>query len=426
MNIKSRLKIMLFLQYFIWGSWLVTLGAYMIKSLGFSGGEVGIVYSSKGIAAVIMPCLIGIIADKFVPAKYLYIICHTICAVTLFYAASINDPMMMFWVMLINMLAFMPTIALSNSISYYCLERNDLDTVKTFPQIRVFGTIGFIIAMWAISLLKYELSNIQLFIASGASLLLAIYSVTLPYIPIVKKQNTTLLSRLGLDAFVLFKKPTMAVFFLFAMLLGAVLQITNTFGSPFLHDFDKIPEFKDSLVVQYPSILLSVSQIAEVGFILTIPYFLKRFGIKQVMIISMIAWMLRFGLFAFGDPSPFGFTLLLLSMIVYGCAFDFFNISGSIFIEKEVSAHIRSSAQGLFMMIVNGVGAYFGAIISGKIIDIFTYNGIKDWQTIWLIFASYALVLAVIFYFTFNYTPNEESSGDNATREINNEKTNSI
>ncbi|MBS6210040.1 MAG: nucleoside permease [Proteus hauseri] len=397
-----QLKGMMFMQYFIWGSWLITLGAYMMQTLNFTGIEVGLVYGSKGIAALIMPGLLGIIADKFIPANRLYIICHLICAIALFFAASVTDPTIMFWVMFINALAFMPTIALSNSIGYFCLNKHQLDSVANFPPIRVFGTIGFIVAMWCVSLFKLELSNTQLYIASVASLCLALYSFCLPKIPTVQhKQSTSWASRLGLDAFVLFKKPVMAIFFLFAMLLGAVLQITNTFGSPFIHDFAKNPEFADSLIVQYPSILLSVSQMAEVAFILAIPFFLKRFGIKKVMLISMIAWTLRFGLFAYGDPSPWGFVLLMLSMIVYGCAFDFFNISGSIYIENEVKPEIRASAQGLFMTMVNGVGAYAGSILSGMVVDHFTVNGIKDWQSIWLIFASYTLILAIVFIFAF-------------------------
>ena len=408
MGIKSQLKGMMFMQYFIWGSWLITLGAYMMQTLKFTGVEVGLVYGSKGIAALIMPGLLGIIADKFIPANRLYIICHLICAIALFYAASVTDPSIMFWVMLINAMAFMPTIALSNSIGYFCLNKHNLDSIANFPPIRVFGTIGFIIAMWCVSLFKLELSNTQLYIAAFASLCLALYSLCLPKIPTAQhKQSTSWASRLGLDAFVLFKKPVMAVFFLFAMLLGAVLQITNTFGSPFIHDFAKNPEFADSLIVQYPSILLSVSQMAEVAFILAIPFFLKRFGIKKVMLISMIAWTLRFGFFAYGDPSPWGFVLLMLSMIVYGCAFDFFNISGSIYIENEVKPEIRASAQGLFMTMVNGVGAYAGAIISGMIIDHFTTNGVKDWQSIWLIFASYTLILAIIFMFAFKEQNNK-------------------
>ncbi|QAV23893.1 nucleoside permease [Proteus hauseri] len=408
MGIKLQLKGMMFMQYFIWGSWLITLGAYMMQTLKFTGVEVGLVYGSKGIAALIMPGLLGIIADKFIPANRLYIICHLICAVALFYAASVTDPSIMFWIMLINAMAFMPTIALSNSIGYFCLNKHNLDSIANFPPIRVFGTIGFIIAMWCVSLLKLELSNIQLYIAAFASLCLALYSLCLPKIPTAQhKQSTSWAARLGLDAFILFKKPVMAVFFLFAMLLGAVLQITNTFGSPFIHDFAKNPEFADSLIVQYPSILLSVSQMAEVAFILAIPFFLKRFGIKKVMLISMIAWTLRFGFFAYGDPSPWGFVLLMLSMIVYGCAFDFFNISGSIYIENEVKPEIRASAQGLFMTMVNGVGAYAGAIISGMIIDHFTINGVKDWQSIWLIFASYTLILAIIFTFAFKEKENK-------------------
>lgn len=404
MNITTRLKIMSFMQYFIWGSWLVTLGAYMINTLHFTGSDVGMVYSSKGLAAIVMPSLVGIIADKWLRADRAYVICHLVCAVALCYAAQVNEPGLMFWVMLVNAMAFMPTIALSNTISYSCLEQAGLDTVSHFPRVRVYGTVGFIVAMWAISLMGAELSNVQLYVAAAASLLLALYSLTLPAIPVVKtKTSQSLANKLGLNAFILFKQPRMAVFFLFAMLLGAVLQITNTFGSPFLHDFARNPAYAESFIVKYPSILLSVSQMSEVFFILTIPYFLGRFGIKTVMLMSMVAWMLRFGLFAFGDPSATGFVLLMLSMIVYGCAFDFFNISGSVFVEQEVSADIRASAQGLFMTTVNGIGAYFGSVLSGVAVDYFSVDGVKDWQTIWLVFAAYALALAVVFYFSFTY-----------------------
>ena len=411
MNITTRLKMMSFMQYFIWGSWLVTLGSYMINTLHFTGSDVGMVYSSKGLAAIIMPSLVGIIADKWLRADRAYIICHLVCAVALCYAAQVNEPGLMFWVMLVNAMAFMPTIALSNTISYSCLAQAGMDTVTHFPPVRVYGTVGFIAAMWAISLMGAELSNVQLYMAAGASLALALYSLTLPAIPVARsKASQTLVSKLGLNAFVLFKQPRMAVFFLFAMLLGAVLQITNTFGSPFLHDFARNPEYAESFIVKYPSILLSVSQMSEVFFILTIPYFLKRFGIKTVMLMSMVAWMLRFGLFAFGDPSAVGFGLLMLSMIVYGCAFDFFNISGSVFVEQEVGPDIRASAQGLFMTTVNGIGAYFGSILSGMAVDYFSVDGVKDWQTIWLVFAAYALGLAVVFYFSFNYRHSHKNS----------------
>jgi len=409
MGIKLNLKVMVFLQFFIWGAWLVTFGSYMINTLGFTGSEVGIVYSSKGLAAVIMPSLIGIIADRWVKANRLYGILHLLGAVALFTAAHVSDPNLMFWVMLFNAMVYMPTMALSNTISYVSLEKIGLDAAKDFPSIRVFGTVGFIFALWLISLLGLELSNIQLYIAAGASVLLSLQSLTLPNCPTSKvKKNKSWVSMLGLDAFVLFKKKKMAIFFLFAMLLGASLQITNTFGNPFLHDFAKNPEFADSLVVKYPAILSSIAQFSEVFFILAIPFFLRRFGIKKVMLISMIAWTLRFAFFAFGDPSSAGFILLLLSMIVYGCAFDFFNISGAIFVEKEVDSSIRASAQGLFMTMVNGVGAYVGSILSGKVVDYFTVDGVKEWKTIWLIFGSYTLVLAIIFAVSFRYKHNSE------------------
>jgi len=404
MDIRIRLKLMAFLQYFIWGSWLTTLGSYMINTLAFTGSQVGSVYSTKGIAAIFMPALAGIIADKFVPANRLYTLCHLASSISLFYAAHIKDPILMIWVMLVNTMVFMPTLGLSNAIAYFCLDKNKLDTVANFPFIRVYGTLGFIIAMWMVSLLKLELSNIQLYIASGASFVLSVYGLTLPAIPVAHDNSRqSITSKLGLDALVLFKQPQMAVFFIFAMLLGGILQITNTFGNPFLHDFASITEFHDSFVVRYPSILYSVSQFSEIVFILTIPFFLKKFGIKIVMIISILAWSLRFGFFAIGDPSPAGFVMLVLSMIVYGCAFDFFNISGSIFIEKEVSSRMRASAQGLFMTVVNGLGAFFGALISGRIVDCFTTDGIRNWQAIWSVFAAYTLLLAVIFFFSFRY-----------------------
>ncbi|MCX8585919.1 MULTISPECIES: nucleoside permease [unclassified Gilliamella] len=403
MNIKFKLKVIFFLQFFIWGSWLITLGSYMMETLHFTGTTVGTVYGTMGIASLFMPGLLGVVADRWIPANRLFMLCHLFGAITLFIAASVTTPFMMVVVILIHCLAFMPTIAISNSISYSCLESEGLDVISQFPSIRIFGTIGFIVAMWLVSFLKVGLSNVQLYIAAGGSILLSLYSLTLPLIVIAKDESKrkSLVSSLGLDAFVLFKQPRIAIFFVFAVFLGGILQITNTFGNPFLLSFKSIPEYADSLVVQYPSVLLSISQMSEVVFILFVPFFMKRFGIKYVMLISMLAWVARFGLFAFGDPSPVGFTLLLLSMIVYGCAFDFYNISGSMYVDKTVSPDIRNSAQGLFMIMTNGFGAYLGSTISGVVVDLYTVNGVIDWRTIWLIFAGYSLLLAIIFVFIF-------------------------
>jgi NHS family xanthosine MFS transporter len=412
MTIKSRLKIMLFLQYFIWGSWLVTLGSYMINTLGFSGAEVGTIYGASGLASLIMPSLIGIIADRWVKANRLYGICHFIGALCLFAAAQASDPTLMFWVMFFNAVFFVPTISLSYTISYIGLEKAGLNTTKEFPAVRVYGTVSFIFAMWLISLSGFELSNMQLYIAAGAGILLALFSLALPDCPTSSaKEDKSWASRFGLDAFVLFKQKKMAVFFVFAMLIGAALQINLAFANPFLHDFALNPAYEESLAVKYPSILLSIGQFSEIIFILAIPFFLHRFGIKTVMLLSMAAWTLRFALLGFGDPTGFGFILLLLSMIVYGVAFDFFNISGSMFVDKEVDRRIRGSAQGLFMTMVNGLGAYLGAVISGQVVDYLTVDGIKDWQSIWLVFAAYTLILGILFAVSFNYKKSPDTAG---------------
>jgi NHS family xanthosine MFS transporter len=301
----------------------------------------------------------------------------------------------------------MPTISLSNTVSYSLLSKNNFDVQKSFSPIRVWGTVGFIVAEWAVDLLGWTQNANQFYFAAIAEVFVALYCFTLPRIEInrsVEKRSFT--TRLGLDAFQLFKSPTMAKFFLFAMLLGAALQITNMFGNPFLGDFGKDPQYADSFAVKHSNILISLSQISETLFILAIPFFLRRFGIKQVMLISMFAWVLRFGLFGVGNPGS-GLSLLVLSMIVYGMAFDFFNISGSLFVDKEARPGIRASAQGLFMLMTNGLGAILGGLFAGKVVDYFTdVAGNKHWQNIWFTFAGYALLIALAFMFLFKYKHN--------------------
>jgi NHS family xanthosine MFS transporter len=299
----------------------------------------------------------------------------------------------------------MPTISLSNSIAYAILKNNKFDVVKVFPPIRVWGTVGFIIAMWITNISGNKASSNMFYIAAIAAISLGIYSFTLPQCPPKNliSSNSTLAQKLGLDAFKLFSTYKIALFLIFSMFLGAALQLTNMYGDTFLSDFSKIPEYSDSFVVKYSTIIMSISQISETLFILAIPFFLKRFGIKQVMLISMVAWVLRFGLFAFGDPSG-GLWMIILSCIVYGMAFDFFNISGSLFIETSTDSTIRSSAQGLFMMMTNGFGAVLGSAVSGFLIDkYFTFNGVKDWHSIWISFAIYALIIAIAFTLLFKH-----------------------
>lgn len=391
-----------FLEFFVWGAWLISMGGYMFSQLRATGTQIGATYGTMGIASLFMPALLGIVADRWINAERVLGTCHLIGACLLFWAARVNDPAIIYWVMFCNSLAFMPTLALNNTVSYITLERRGYNIVNDFPPVRVWGTVGFICAMWLVDLAGWTKSHMQFIVSAVASLVLGLYAFTMPACKPAALQKRSWASAFGLDAFVLFKKRKMMIFFLFAMLLGAALQITNAFGNPFLNDFGNTEAYSRSFAVLHPGVLISISQISETLFILTIPFFLQRFGIKKVMLMSIAAWVFRFGLFGIGDPGK-GLILLILSMIIYGMAFDFFNISGSLFVEHEADIKIRASAQGLFMLMTNGIGAFFGGIISGWVVDHFTANGVKDWQSIWFTFAAYALVLAVIFPFAFRY-----------------------
>ncbi|CAM3754761.1 nucleoside permease [Mucilaginibacter galii] len=410
MNIKFRLILMNIMQFFIWGAWLLTIGAYWFQNKQWSGAQFGAIFSTMGISAIFMPALTGIISDRFINAEKLYGIMHILGAVVLFCLPLVTNPTTFFWVILLNMVFYMPTLSLSITVAYSALKNSNLDVVKDYPPIRIWGTIGFIAALWTVSLTHNETSANQFYIASAVALALGIYSFSLPKCPplLNKTSNKDFVSTLGLNAFALFKTPKFAIFFTFSMLLGAALQLTNAYGDTYLHDFAKIEAYKGTIAVKYPAIIMSISQISETLFILAIPFFLRKFGIKYVMLFSMLAWVLRFGLFAFGDPAN-GLWMIVLSCIVYGMAFDFFNISGSLFVETQTTPEIRGSAQGLFMMMVNGFGALFGSFASGIIIDKFYTlpNQAKDWHGIWLFFAGYALVIAIIFPFVFRYKHNK-------------------
>lgn len=413
MNLKLRLTLMNFLQFFIWGSWLLTIGAYWFQTKQWSGTEFGAIFSTMGLASLFMPAIAGIIADRWINAERLYGIFHILGGVMLFIVPMVNNPTTMFWVMLVNMMFYMPTIALSITVAYSSMKSRGMDIIKEYPPIRVWGTIGFIVALWFISLMGFETSSTQFYVASMASFILGLYAFTLPQCPpLARGHKKSLVDELGLNAFKLFKSTKMAIFFIFAMLLGASLQLTNAYGDTFLHDFAKLPQFADLVAVKYPAIIMSISQISETLFILTIPFFLKRFGIKNVMLMSMVAWVLRFGLFAVGDPGP-GLWMIILSCIIYGMAFDFFNISGSLFVETQSEPSIRASAQGLFMMMTNGFGAFLGSSISGIIIDkFFTIPNAPEgaiqfnWTGIWITFAAYSLAVAVLFAFLFKHKHN--------------------
>ena len=420
---------MSFLQYFVWGAWLITIGTYCFNAKGWTGAEFGAIFSTLGLSSLFMPAITGIIADKWFNAEKLYGILHILYGLILLYVPSVDDPNVLYYVIFGAMICYMPTISLSSSITFTILNNNNLDVVKVFPNIRVWGTIGFIAAMWITNIFSSpnpptfihdfglqignSLANVfnspitanQFYFAAFFAIVLGIYSFTLPKCPPKRliSKDASLSEQLGLNAFKLFSNSKMALFLLFSIFLGAALQLTNMYGDAFLNDFKNFPEYKDSIVFSSSTIIMSISQISETVFILAIPFFLKRFGIKQVMLFSMIAWVLRFGLFAYGNPAD-GLWMIILSCIVYGLAFDFFNISGSLFVETTTDSSIRSSAQGLFMMMTNGIGAYLGSKISGFVIDsFFTQNGVKDWQNIWFSFAMYALIITVLFALLFKH-----------------------
>ncbi len=367
MTIKFRLILLNFLELFVFGAWLISLGGYLGGQLHFEGIQIGKIFTTLGIASLVMPGIVGIIADKYLNAQKLLGLLHIIGAGFMFFLAQTHDFDSFFWMILGYLTVYMPTLGLANTVSYSILTENSFDVIKVFPGIRVWGTIGFIVAEVAVGTLGWAHNNMQFYFAMVISLIMGIYSFTLPNVPLAKSGNKSLVERLGLDAFRLFKEYKMAIFFIFATLLGVVLQISNAWASEFLRSF--AIDYPDSFVVTNSNTFIALSQVSETLFILTIPFFLKRFGIKIVMIMSMLAWLLRFGLFGIGSPEGIGVGYLIMSMVVYGAAFDFFNISGSLFIETETDSKYRGSAQGLFVLLTNGVGAMMGGICSGYVVQ---------------------------------------------------------
>lgn len=408
MDIKLRLTIMNFFQFFVWGIWLISLGGYMGQVFGpLEGSSIGLsigrTYGSMGWASLFMPALLGIIADKYLSAQKVLGISHIIAGIAIYFATRATNSTEMYWIIFATSCFYMPTIALNNSVSYAVLNKFSFDVQKTFTPIRVWGTVGFIIAMWVTDLTDWKSNTLQFVFASVSMIITGLFCFTLPDVPAENKNsNQSLTSKFGLDSFILFKQKKMAIFFVFAMLLGAALQITNMFGDTFIRDFGSNPEYQGTFGVEHSVFIISLSQISETLFILTIPFFLKRFGIKQVMIFSMIAWVLRFALFGIGNPGS-GVIFLILSMIVYGMAFDFFNISGSLFVEKQTNSKIRSSAQGLFMLMTNGVGAIIGGEMAGRTVSYFTIGNKIQWSSVWFSFAAYAFVITIAFAILFKY-----------------------
>ena len=418
-SIKTRLIAMNILQWAVWGSYLTSMANYLI-SVGL-GDQIYLFFALQGIVSIFMPTIMGIVADKFIPAQKLLGICHGIAALGMLgagyygWAQSAGDPVsfpILFGLYAIGTAFYMPTIALSNSVAFNLLERNGYDTVKDFPPIRVFGTVGFILAMLFVNFASIEGIQFQnsynQFLTSGyLGLAMLLFCFTLPECPCKggTGEKQTLSEKFGLNAFVLFKDKQMAIFFIFSMLLGAALQVTNAYATPF------ISHFPDSWGANNANAIYAVSQIAETLGILLIPFAMKKFGIKNVMLIAMGAWVLRFGLFGFGNTGG-RVWMIILSCIVYGVAFDFFNISGALYTNSRTKGKLQNSAQGLFMLMTNGIGATVGTLAAGAIVNNLTWeegaHRIGDWPTAWFIFAGYALVVGILFFFLFKKPKGDE------------------
>lgn len=411
-SISIRLIFLNFLEFAVWGAYLTSLGRYL-GGIGM-GSQIKWFFAMQGIVSIFMPALMGILADRKMQAQKVLSLCHALAGVSMIAAgvycmkagAAIQFAPL-FALYSFSVAFFMPTIALVNSVAYNALEKAGMDPVKAFPPIRVFGTVGFIISMLATNFLKIDGVAMQdsftQLISSGLiSIVLCWYALSMPACPTKKNESSSLADSLGLKAFALFKDKQFAIFFIFSMLLGASLQITNGYANTFLGSFGENPEYADTFAVKNSNALISISQLSETLCILLIPFFMKRFGIKKVMLIAMFAWVFRFGFFGLGSPDMPGVLLFILSCIVYGVAFDFFNISGSLYVNENAPKDIRSSAQGLFMLMTNGLGATFGTLAAGAVVDACVYNAAApSWSTAWYIFAAYAFVVGVLFMLMF-------------------------
>ena len=411
--VRIRLILMNFLQWAVWGAYLTSMGSYLV-SVGLAE-KIGIFYAMQGVVSIFMPAIIGIIADKYVPAQRLLGLCHLIAGAAMivagYYGLSAGADVkfgILFPLYAVSVAFYMPTIALSNSVAFKVLVKNGFDTVTDFPLVRVFGTVGFICSMLFVNFMtdgdgvQFQHTYNQFFVSGFIGFVLFIYCLSLPDCPVNRQaQSQSVAEALGAKAFRLFKDRGMATFFIFSMLLGVALQITNGFANPFISHFTQVPEYADSWGARNANALISISQMSETLGILLIPVAMKFFGIKRVMLIAMIAWVFRFGLFGLGNPGP-GVWMFILSMVVYGVAFDFFNISGALYVEQRSSDGIKSSAQGLFMLMTNGIGATVGTLSAQVVVNHFVYNAaVPDWSTAWYIFAGYALVVAVLFAIFF-------------------------
>lgn len=429
LGLKIRLTILGFLEFAVWGAYLTSLGNFLARN-GLAD-QIGWFYAVQGLVSLFMPTLMGMVADRWIQAQKTLSLCQLLAGGFMFaagmYAMTTSHlefgPLFVLYTC--SVAFYMPTIGLNNAVAFNALTTNGLDTIKHFPPIRIFGTVGFICAMLFVNFVgpedaKWQTSYMQMFLSAGLSVVLAVYALTVPKCPVAPKGKADNNGQQGMvAAFKLFKIKKMAIFFIFSMLLGVSLQITNGYANPYITSFKDIPQYASAWAAQNANALISLSQISETLCILLIPFCLKRFGIKGVMLMAMFAWVMRFGFFGLGDADH-GVWLFVLSCIVYGVAFDFFNVSGGLYVDKETSPSIRSSAQGLFMIMTNGLGASIGTLCAMYIVNALVVptdtpeQQLEGWRVCWYIFATYALVVAVAFMLIFK----SSSKPDGKTAEV--------
>jgi len=393
-KIRIELSVMMFIQFFIWGAWAVTMGTYLGK-IGFTGADIGKAYSTTAWAAVLSPFFIGMIADRFFPAQIVLGVMHLLGAALMFWASTVTTPGLFFWVLLGYALCYMPTLALVNAISFHQMT----DPAKEFPSVRVLGTLGWIVVGWVISLMKVEDTALPLQIAAGASLLMGLYSFALPHTPPKSAGKKISVSQiLGLPALKLMKEPSFAVFVVSSLLICIPLAFYYSFCNPFLNEKG----------MPYPALNQSLGQVSEVLFMIVMPFFFVRLGVKKMLLIGMLAWAVRYACFAYGAATMPLMGLYYIGIILHGICYDFFFVTGQLYVDKKAPEEIRANAQGFIALVTYGAGMIIGSNLSGMIVDKFTTLDAagtlvaRNWQSIWLIPGGMALVIVILFALLFH------------------------